>query len=193
MLYPKICPPIFFKKLPSQVTKFPKGCAVQLSPIQSKLGFEFWSSKWSFQRPNQVSYAYKDVQVSSYQVSRHSAQNCTVKTLDCTTVNCRGKMVIWQSKVQIFGQHIILKPQTSFDQCLIMILKIWLRNHQDAKVSLFGQLKKSTEIDQGITFTWIIRKIPSKAHFEEKDISYNSSSYFKSNKCSHKKLSILTL
>ena len=28
------------------------------------------------------------------------------------------------------------------DQCLIMILKIWLRNHQDAKVPLFGQLKK---------------------------------------------------
>ena len=42
-------------------------------------------------------------------------------------------MVIWQSKVQIFGQHIILKPQTSFDQCLIMILKIWLRNHQRCK------------------------------------------------------------
>ena len=144
MLYPKICPPIFFKKLPSQVTKFPKGCTVQGPPKQSKLGFVFWSRKWSFQRLNQVSYAYKHGQASSYQVSRHSARDCTVKTLNCTTVNCRGKMVIWQSKVQIFGQHLILKPQTSFDQCLIMILKARLKNHQDAKVSLFGQLKKST-------------------------------------------------
>ena len=133
LLYPKICPPIFFKKLPSQAAKFPKGCTVQRTPIQSKLGFVFWSRKWSFQRSNQVSHAYKYGQASSYQVSRLSAQNCTVKNPNCTTVNCRGKMVIWQSKVQIFGQHIILKPQTSFDQCLIMILKIWLRNHQRCK------------------------------------------------------------
>ena len=35
-------------------------------------------------------------------------------------------------------------------------------------------------------------QIPSKAHFEEKDISYNSSSHSKSKKCSHKKLSIST-
>ena len=60
------------------------------------------------------------------------------------TVNCRGKMVIWQSKVKIFVQHLILKPQTSFDQFLIMILKAWLKKSQDAKVSIFGQLKKST-------------------------------------------------
>ena len=133
LLYPKICPPIFFKKLPSQASKFPKGCTVQGPPKQSKLGFWFWSRKWSFQGSNQVPYAYKHGQASSYQVSRLTAQNCTVKNPNCTTVNCRGKMVIWQSKVQIFGQHIILKPQTSFDQCLIMILKIWLRNHQRCK------------------------------------------------------------
>ena len=83
LLYPKICPPIFSKKLPSQVTRFPKGCTVQRSPIQSKLGFVFWSRKWSFQRPNQVSHAYKYGQASSYQVSRHSAQNCTVKWPFC--------------------------------------------------------------------------------------------------------------
>ena len=53
-------------------------------------------------------------------------------------------MVIWQSKVQIFGQHLILKPQTSFDQLLIMIFKAWLKKSQDAKVSILGQLKKST-------------------------------------------------
>ena len=117
LLHPKIFPPIFFKKLPSQVKKFPKGGTVQRPPIQSRVGFVFWSRKGSFQRPNQVSCAYKYGQASSYQVSRHSAQNCTVKTLNCTvktlnctTVNCRGKTVIWQSKVQIFGQHIILKP-----------------------------------------------------------------------------------
>ena len=143
-LYPKICPPIFSKKLPSQAAKFPKGYTVQRPPIQSKLGFVFLSRKWSFQRSNQVSYAYKVGQVSSCQVSRLTAQNCAVKNPNCTTVNCSGKMVIWQSKVQIFGQHIILKPQTSFDQFLIMILKAWLKNHQDAKVSIFGQLKKST-------------------------------------------------
>ena len=193
LLYPKICPPIFFKICKEHASKSLKGCTVQLPPNSQKLGFWFWQRIWGFQGSNQVPYAYKHCQASICQVSRLTAQNCTVKNPNCTTVNCRGKMVIWQSKVQIFGQHIILKPQTSFDQCLIMILKAWLKNHQDAKVSLFGQLKKSTEIDQGITFTWIIRKIPSKAHFEEKDISYNSSSHSKSKKCSHKKLSISTL
>ena len=29
LLYPKICPPIFFKKLPNQAAKFPKGCTVK--------------------------------------------------------------------------------------------------------------------------------------------------------------------
>ena len=41
VLYPKICPPIFFKDLPSQASKFPKGCTVQGPPKQSKLGFWF--------------------------------------------------------------------------------------------------------------------------------------------------------
>ena len=111
---------------------------------QSKLGFWFLQGSWGFQGLNQVTYAYTHCQAPTCQVSRLSAQSCTVKNPNCTTVNCRGKMVIWQSKVQIFGQHLILKPQTSFDQCLIMILKAWLKNHQDAKVSIFGQLKKST-------------------------------------------------
>ena len=53
-------------------------------------------------------------------------------------------MVIWQSKVKNFGQHLILSTQSSFDQVLIMIPQEWLKNHQDAKVSIFGQLKKST-------------------------------------------------
>ena len=193
LLYPKICPPIFLKKLPSHASKFLKGCTVQGPPKQSKLGFWFWQRKWSFQGSNQVPHAYKHGQASSCKVSRHSAQNCTVKTLDCTTVNCRGKMVIWQSKVQIFGQHIILKPQTSFDQFLIMILKVWLKKSQDAKVSIFGQLKSQLQIDQGITSSWFIRKIPSNANFEGDYISYNSSSHSKSKKCSHKKLSISTL
>ena len=45
-------------------------------------------------------------------------------------------------KSKCLGQHITLKPQTSFDQFLIMILKAWLKKSQDAKVSTFGQLKK---------------------------------------------------
>ena len=144
LLYPKICPPIFFKNCKVKLQNLPKVCTVQGPPKQSKLGFWFWSRKWSFQGSNQVSHAYKYGQASSYQVSRLTAQNCTVKNPNCPTVNCRGKMVIWQSKVQIFGQHLILKPQTSFDQFLIMILKAWLKKSQDAKVSIFGQLKKST-------------------------------------------------
>ena len=74
-----------------------------------------------------------------------------------------------------------------------MIPQAWLKKSQDAKVSIFGQLKSQLQIDQGITSSWFIIKIPSKAHFEDEDISYNSSSHFKSKKCSHKKLSISTL
>ena len=124
-------------------SKFPKGCTVQGSPKQWRLGFLFWSRRWSFQRPNQVSYAYKHGQASSYQVSRHSAQNCTVKTLNCTTVNCRGKMVIWQSEVKIFGQHLMLKPQTSSDQFLIMILKAWLKKVSRCKSFYFWTAEKA--------------------------------------------------
>ena len=51
LLYPKIFPPIFSKKLPSQAAKFPKGCTVQLSPIQSKLGFESDQEKEVFKGP----------------------------------------------------------------------------------------------------------------------------------------------
>ena len=141
---PKFSLPYSSRNCQVKLQNLPKGCTVQGPPNSQELGFWFWQRKWSFQGSNQVSHAYKHGQAPSCQVSRLSAQNCTVKNPNCTTVNCRGKMVIWQSKVQIFYQHLILKPQTSFDQCLIMILKAWLQNHQDAKVSLFGQLKKST-------------------------------------------------
>ena len=165
LLHPKICPPIFFKKLPRQVTKFPKGCAVQLSPIQSKLGFGFWARKWSFQRSNQVSYAYKDGQISSCQASRHSAQNCTVKTLIALQSTVGAKWSFDSQKFKFLvnisfwsHKHHLINAWSWFSKFGSEIIK-------DAKVALFGQLKKSTEIDQGITFTWIIRKIPSKAHF----------------------------
>ena len=127
------------------------------------------------------------------QVSRLTASSCTFKSPNCFTINYRGKMVIWQSKVKNFGQHLILKPQSSFDQFLIMTPQSWLKKSQDANISIFGQLKSQLQIDQGITFSWFIRKIPSNAHFEGDDISYNSSSHSKSKKCSHKKLSISTL
>ena len=141
---PKFALPYSSRFAKSMLQNLPKGCTVQRPPNSQKLGFWFWQRNWSFQGSNQVPHAYKHGQASSYQVSRLTAQNCTVKNPNCTTVNCRGKMVIWQSKVQIFGQHLILKPQTSFDQFLIMILKAWLKKSQDAKVSIFGQLKKST-------------------------------------------------
>ena len=108
---------------------------------QYKLGFWFLQGSWGFQGLNQVTYAYTHCQASTCQVSRLTRSSCTVKNPNCFTVNYRGKMVIWQSKVKIFGQHLILKPQSSFDQFLIMIPQAWLKNHQDAKVSIFGQLK----------------------------------------------------
>ena len=66
------------------------------------------------------------------------------KTLIALQSTVGAKWSFDSQKVQIFGQHLILKPQTSFDQCLIMILKSWLKKSKDAKVSIFGQLKKST-------------------------------------------------
>ena len=165
LLYPKICPPIFFKKLPSQASKFPKGCTVQGPPKQSKLGFWFWSRKWSFQGSNQVSHAYKYGQVSSYQVSRHSAQNCTVKNPNCTTINCRGKIVIWQSTVKIFGQHLILKPQSSFYQVLIMISQEWLKNHQGVKSFYFWTAEKSTVTWPRHNFFMVHQKNPIQCSF----------------------------
>ena len=173
--------------------KIPQGLHSQRSPIQSKLGFWLLQGSWGFQGLNQVPYAHIHCQAFICQVSRLTTSNCTVKNPKCSTVNCRGKMVIWQSKVKIFGQHIILKPQSLFYQFLIMIPQAWLKKSQDAKVSIFGQLKSQLQIDQGITSSWFIRKIPSNAHFEGDDISYNSSSHSKSKKCSHKKLSISTL
>ena len=83
---------------------------------------------------NIVKHLHAKLQGSQGQVAQSKNPNCF-------TINCRGKMVIWQSKVKIFGQHLILKPQSSFGQILTMISQEWLKNHQDAKVSIFGQLK----------------------------------------------------
>ena len=113
-------------------------------PKPVKLGFWFLQGSWGFQGLNQVPYAHIHCQAPTCQVSRLTRSSCTVKNPNCFTINCRGKMVIWQSKVKNFGQHLILKPQSSFGQILTMISQEWLKNHQDAKVSIFGQLKKST-------------------------------------------------
>ena len=90
---------------------------------QAKLGFCFLQGSWGFQGLNQVPYAHIHCQAPTCQVSRLTWSSCTVKNPNCFTSNYRGKMVIWQSKVKIFGQHIILKPQSSFDQVLIMFSK----------------------------------------------------------------------
>ena len=141
------------------------GCTVQGPPNSQKPGFWFWQRKWSFQGSKQVPHAYKHCQAFICQVSRLTTSNCTVKNPNCFTVNCRGKMVIWQSKIQIFGQHIILKPQTSFDQFLIMILKAWLKKSQDAKVSIFRQLKKSTANWPGHNFHMVHHKNSIQSSF----------------------------
>ena len=138
LLYPKICPPIFFKVLANIISSLLKGYTVNHSPKPVKLGFWFLQGSWGFQGLNQVPYAHIHCQAPTCQVSSLTRSSCTVKNPNCSTVNCRGKMVIWQSKVKNFGQHLILKPQTSFDQFLIMILKEWLKKSQDAKVSIFG-------------------------------------------------------
>ena len=144
LLYPKICPPIFFKVLTSIISicsSLLKDYTVKHPPKPVKLGFWFLQGSWGFQGLNQVPYAHIHCQALTCQVSRLTRSSCTVKNPNCLTINCRGKMVIWQSKVKIFGQHLILKPQSSFGQILTMISQEWLKNHQDAKVSIFGQLK----------------------------------------------------
>ena len=165
LLYPKIFPPIFFKICKEHASKFPKGCTVQGPPNSQKLGFWFWQRKWSFQGSNQVPHAYKHGQASSYQVSRLTAQNCTVKNPNCSTVNCRGKMVIWQSKVKIFGQHLILKPQSSFVQILIMIPQGKLKNHQDAKSYYFWTAEKWTVSWPRHNFFMVHQKNPIQCSF----------------------------
>ena len=79
---------------------------------------------------------------SKFQDFQHKiAQSKTLIALQSTVGT---KWSFDSQKSKFFGQHLTLKPQTSFDQFLIMILKAWLKKSQDAKVSIFGQLKKST-------------------------------------------------
>ena len=73
------------------------------------------------------------------QVSRH--QVAQSKALVAPQPTAGEKWSFGSQKSKFFGQHLILKPQLSFDQVLIMISQEWLKNHQDAKVSIFGQLK----------------------------------------------------
>ena len=87
------------------------------------------------------------------------------KTLDCTTINCRGKMVIWQSKVNFFGQHLTLKPQSSFDQVLIMISQEWLKNHQGVKSFYFWTVEKSTVTWPRHNFFMVHQKNPIQCSF----------------------------
>ena len=144
MLYPKICPPIFFKVLTSIISICSRVAQFKHPPKPVKLGFWFLQGSWGFQGLNQVPYAHTHCQAPTCQVSRLTRSSCTVKNPNCSTVNCRGKMVIWQSKVKIFGQHIILKPKSSFGQILTMISQEWLKNHQGVKRFYFWTAEKST-------------------------------------------------
>ena len=77
-----------------------------------------------------------------FQDSQHKIAQS--KTLIAQQTTAGAKWSFDSQNSRFFGQHLILKPQTSFYQCLIMIFKVWLKKSQDAKVSIFGQLKKST-------------------------------------------------
>ena len=83
LLYPKICPPIFFKVLTSIISIYSsllKGCTVQTILLsQSKLGFWFLQGSWGFQGLNQVPYIHIHCQASTCQVSRLTRSSCTVK------------------------------------------------------------------------------------------------------------------
>ena len=97
-------------------------------------------------------------QAPTCQVSRLTGPICTVKSSIWSTVNGKGKMVILQSKVIIFGQHLILSLQSSFDQVLIMIPQEWLKNHQDAKSYYFWTVEKSTVPWPGHNFFMVHQK-----------------------------------
>ena len=104
-------------------------------------------------------------QASTCQVSRLTMSNCTVKSSICFTINYRGKMVILQSKVRIFGQHLVLKPQSSFDQVLIMIPQAWLKDHQRCKSFYFWTVEKSTVTWPGHNFFMVHQKNPIQCSF----------------------------
>ena len=61
------------------------------------------SRNLGFQGSNQVSWAYIHCQASTCQVSRLTMPYCTVKSPIWSTVNYKGKMVIWQSKVNFWS------------------------------------------------------------------------------------------
>ena len=48
-----------------------------------------------------------------------------------------AKWSFGSQKSNIFGQHLILKPQSSFGQVLTMIPQEWLKNHQGVKSFYF--------------------------------------------------------
>ena len=104
-------------------------------------------------------------QAPTCQVSSLTVPNSTVKSLIWSTVNYRGKMVILQSKVKNFGQHLILSSQSSFDQVLIMIPQEWLKNHQGAKSYYFWTVEKSTVSWPGHNFFMVHQKNPIQCSF----------------------------
>ena len=155
MLYPKFALSYssrFVKNHLQMVQDFSRVAQSKCLLSQLKLGFWFLKWIWGFQGSNQVPYAYIHPQAPTCQVSRLTVPNSTVKSSIWYIINYRGKMVIVQSKVRIFGQHLILSPQSSFDQVLIMIPQEWLKNHQRWKSCYFWTVGKSTVIWPGHNF-----------------------------------------
>ena len=120
-------------------------------------------------------------------------KNCTVKTLIALQSTVGAKWSFGSQKFKFLVNISFWSHNHHLINSWSWFHKTWLKKSKDAKVSIFGQLKSLLQMDQGITSSWFIRKIPSKANFEGDEIYYNSFSHSKSKKCSHKKLSISTL
>ena len=155
----------FCQASPQMVQSLLKGYTVNHPPKPVKLGFWLLQRNWGFQGLNQVTYAHIHCQAPTCQVSRLTRSSCTVKNPIYSTINCRGKMVIWQSKVKIFGQHLILKPQSSFGQVLTMISQEWLKNHQGVKSFYFWTAEKSIVTWPKHNFFMVYQKNPIQSSF----------------------------
>ena len=151
MLYPKICPPIFlktFQERSSSCSRKSKGWPNKLPPkavylkIRVSCCIKIFESKGS-QILTIVLIFFQD---HPCQVSSLAEEVCSVncsKAWKSTMLGQKSNVAHIQSNFKIFGQHLILKPQTSFDQGLIMIYQGFLTIHQEPKVAKLRFCRKS--------------------------------------------------
>ena len=178
LLYPKIFPPIFFKIWQDNGSKSLKGCPVQLPPNTVKIRVLVLAKKLRFSRVQSSPiclYTFSSIHMSSFKT--HSIKLHSLKTLIAaqSTVGAKWSFDSQKSKFLVnilfwSHNHHLINSWSWFHKHGSQSLKM-------SKVSIFGQLKSQLQIDQGITSPWLIRKMPSNAHFEGDDISYNSYSH----------------